>query len=124
MKAIEFPTHPHWATLATAVLLGALAATWTAPARAQQKPPSERRDIDPASRTKVGTALSRSRIDRQDGARQVNEARSSNMGGKNCSTNIGTSPTPSKSEVGQRYGAGNKGNQVVVVRGPVINVCK
>ena len=62
-------------------------------------------------------------IEREDGKRQVDEQMNSGAGGKNCTTNIGSTPS-AKPEVGQRYGAGDKGSQVVVVRGPVINVCK
>ncbi|MFT3778893.1 MAG: hypothetical protein QM772_11575 [Ottowia sp.] len=106
--------------VAAACIAGALS---SAPAFAVQKPPAERGNLDPSARNKVGTALSRSRIEREDGKRQVDEQMSSGVGGKNCTTNIGSSPS-AKPEVGQRYGAGDKGSQVVVVRGPVINVCK
>lgn len=111
------------AVLATSALLLALAWAVAPAAHAQQKPPAERRAIDPAARTKVGNAMARSRIEREDGKRQVDEQMNSGAGGKNCTTNIGSTPS-AKPEVGQRYGAGDKGSQVVVVRGPVINVCK
>lgn len=110
--------------LALAPLLLALAWSVAPVAQAQQKPPAERRNIDPAARTKVGSAMARSRIEREDGKRQVDQRMASEMGGqKNCSTNIGSTPAQ-KPDVGQRYGAGGKGDQVIVVRGPVINVCK
>lgn len=112
--------HPVAAAIALLCALGALAIM---PAAAQQKPPAERRNIDPAARTKVGTVMARSRIEREDAERQVNEGMAGGPGGKNCSTNIGA-PASQKPAVGQRYGAGGKGDQVIVVRGPVINVCK
>ena len=108
---------------ALVVAVGICGATTILPAAAQQKPPAERKSIDPAARTKVGNALARSRIEREDGKRQVDEQMNSGAGGRNCTTNIGSTPS-AKPEVGQRYGAGDKGSQVVVVRGPVINVCK
>ena len=107
--------------VAAACLAGAL---WSPPAFAVQKPPAERGNLDPSARNKVGTALSRSRIEREDGKRQVDEQMNAQMGGqKNCTTNIGSNPAQ-KPGVGQRYGSGGKGDQVIVVRGPVINVCK
>ena len=112
------------AVLATSALLLALAWAVAPAAHAQQKPPAERRAIDPAARTKVGNAMARSRIEREDGKRQVDEQMNAQMGGqKNCTSNIGSNPAQ-KPGVGQRYGSGGKGDQVIVVRGPVINVCK
>lgn len=109
---------------ALVVAVGICGAATILPAAAQQKPPAERKSIDPAARTKVGNALARSRIEREDGKRQVNEQMASTPGGsKGCTTNIGSTPAQ-KPNVGQRFGAGGKGDQVIVVRGPVINLCK
>jgi|LSQX01.2.fsa_nt_gb hypothetical protein len=108
--------------LAVAACLAVLAVS--VPAHAQQKPPAERKSIDPGARTKVGNALARSRIEREDGKRQVNERMAASPGGgKGCTTNIGSAPAQQPG-VGQRFGAGSKSDQVIVVRGPVINVCK
>ena len=44
--------------------------------------------------------------------------------GKNCTTNVGTPKVNEGTNgIGNRYGAGNN-DQVTVVRGSVINICK
>lgn len=93
-------------------------------ALAQQKPPAGRSGLDPSSRGKVVNVLARARID-ADGMRSrvEREVASSPGGRRNCSTNIGSAAQDNKPAIGNRYGSGRR-DQVVVVQGPVVNLCK
>ena len=94
-------------------------------AAAQQKPPAGRSGLDPSSRTKVGVALSRARIDPAIQRSQAEQSVSSGAGGgKSCTTNIASDTSDSQSKIGNRYGAGSNSDKVVVIKGPVVSVCK
>ena len=88
-----------------------------------QKPPAGRSNLDPASRNKLATTLARTRFDPDSSKAVVEKEVVSGPSGKSCSTNIATTSNTSQQGVGSKYGSGNK-EQVVVVQGPVINVCK
>lgn len=94
-----------------------------------QKPPAERSGMDPAARNKVGNVMARSQIE-ESGARAVVDkyTNSTGMGAGasgGCVTNIGAPPAPTGTNaIGNRYGAGKKTDQIIVVKGPVVNVCK
>ncbi len=96
-----------------------------AAAGAAQKPPAERAGMDPASRNKVTSVLARSQIEEPAARATVQRQRVTTPGGQGgCVTNIGTPPVTSGTErIGNRFGAGNN-DQVIVVKGPVVNVCK
>ena len=112
------PFHRVFLTLACLALAGAAAA--------QQKPPAERAGMDPAARNKVASVMARSYLNepgaRATGVRSDSGAAGAKGGG--CATNIG-SPNAANGQgrIGNRYGAGNN-DQVIVVKGPVVNVCK
>ena len=94
-------------------------------AQAQQKPPAGRSGLDPASRNKVTNALARNYLGEQDSRAAVEREMVTGPSGKNCTTNVGTAPKVNEGTagIGNRYGAGNA-DQVTVVRGSVINICK
>jgi len=96
-----------------------------AAAHAQQKPPAGRTGLDPASRSKVGNVMARSYLTEQDANAAIEREMVTSPTGKNCNTHIGTAPATSKgiAGVGSRYGSGNA-DQVTVVRGSVISICK
>lgn len=107
-------------------LVVAAALTLAGTAHAQQKPPAERAGMDPAARNKVSNVLARSQIEESGARATVERYSTTTPGGKaGCVTNIGTPPKPTTGidRVGSRYGAGNN-DQVIVVKGPVVNVCK
>ena len=93
-------------------------------AQAQQKPPAGRNDLDPASRNKVVNVMARNNMGERDARAEIEREMVTGPSGKNCTTNVGT---PKVNEgtagIGNRYGAGNS-DQVTVVRGSVINICK
>ena len=93
--------------------------------QAQQKPPAGRSGLDPASRNKVTNAMARNYLGEQDSRAAIERETVSGPSGKSCSTNVGTAPKLNEgtSGIGNRYGAGNN-DQVTVVRGSVINICK
>ena len=95
-------------------------------AHAQQKPPAGRSGLDPASRNKVTNALARNYLTEQDSRAAVERQTVTGPSGKNCTTNVGNAPAIAEgtSGIGNRYGAGANADQVTVVRGSVINICK
>jgi hypothetical protein len=89
-----------------------------------QKPPAGRSGLDPASRTKVTNVLSRTRIDAEDTLATVDRKLVTGPSGSSCATNIGAPKVPEgDSGIGNRFGTANN-DQVIVVQGPVINLCK
>ena len=92
--------------------------------QAQQKPPAGRNGLDPASRNKVVNVMARDNMGEKDARANIEREIVTSPSGKNCTTNVGT---PKVNEgtagIGNRYGAGNN-DQVTVVRGSVINICK
>ena len=97
-------------------------------AQQKQEPPAGRSGLDPASKTKVANVMSRSYIYGDKQSRDLAERNVTHYGsaGSNggCSTNIGTpAVTEGTQGIGTRYGA-DQNDQVVVVRGSVISVCK
>ncbi|MEG0921839.1 MAG: hypothetical protein RSD57_13270 [Comamonas sp.] len=93
-------------------------------AQAQQKPPAGRAGLDPASRNKVVNVMARDNMGEKDARANIEREMVTSPGGKSCTTNVGV---PKVNEgtggIGNRYGAGNS-DQVTVVRGSVINICK
>lgn len=116
---------PH--RLAALCLAGACAAAASSSVLAQtpvQKPPAGRSGLDPASRTKVTNVLSRTRIDAEDTLATVDRKLVTGPSGSSCATNIGAPKVPEgDSGIGNRFGTANN-DQVIVVQGPVINLCK
>lgn len=96
-----------------------------ATAQAQQKPPAGRSGLDPASRNKVSNAMARNYLTEQDSQATVEREMVTGPSGKNCNTSVGAAPQINEGTagIGNRYGAGNT-DQVTVVRGSVINICK
>ena len=95
-------------------------------AQAQQKPPAGRSGLDPASCNKVANVMARSYMEEDLARSRVNQETQSVTGpsGRSCATNIGTQPNANgRNGAGGRYGTANS-DQVIVVRGPVVNVCK
>ena len=92
--------------------------------QAQQKPPAGRNGLDPASRNKVVNVMARDNMGEKDARANIEREIVTSPSGKNCTTNVGT---PKVNEgtagIGNRYGAGHN-DQVTVVRGSVINICK
>ena len=107
--------------LFSVIMLGALCTL----AQAQQKPPAGRAGLDPASRNKVASVLARNQMGEADAQAAVEREMVTGPSGKSCNTNVGTAPKINEgtSGIGSRYGAGNS-DQVTVVRGSVINICK
>lgn len=106
----------------------ALAAVPALAQQKQQEPPAGRSGLDPASRTKVANVLSRSYIYGDKQSRDMAERNVTNVTDTNgqggCTTNIGTpTVTEGTQGIGSRYGT-SQNDQVVVVRGSVISVCK
>ena len=92
---------------------------------AQQKPISGRTGLEPASRNQVTLVQARSRIEEDKANTVVNKSIASGPLGKSCSTNVGNSPTEqAASQSGGKYAPGGNSDQVVVVKGSVINICK
>ncbi len=111
-----------------AMVLGMAAFGSTAMAQKQQEPPAGRSGLDPASRTKVNNVMSRSYIygDKTRRSQVEREVFNNNTAGNGsgCSTNIGApAATEGTAGIGNRYGTSHN-DQVVVVRGSVINLCK
>jgi hypothetical protein len=92
---------------------------------AQQKPPAGRNDLDPAARNKVANVMARSYLEESSAKALVQKQQVTSPGGANgCTTNIGsTSSNTNASGIGNRYGTSNN-DQVIVVKGPVVNICK
>lgn len=113
--------------LAALCLAGACTAASSSAAFAQtpvQKPPAGRSGLDPASRTKVTNVLSRTRIDAEDTLATVDRKLVTGPSGSSCATNIGAPKVPEgEAGIGNRFGTANN-DQVIVVQGPVINLCK
>ena len=104
--------------LAALCLVSACAAALSPSVLAQtpvQKPPAGRSGLDPASRT---------RIDAEDTLATVDRKLVTGPSGSSCATNIGA-PKVSEGDsgIGNRFGTSNN-DQVIVVQGPVINLCK
>ena len=97
----------------------------SAAAQAQQKPPAGRSGLDPASRNKVSNARARNYLTEQDSRSTIEREMVTGPSGKNCNTSVGAAPQINEGTagIGNRYGAGNA-DQVTVVRGSVINICK
>lgn len=94
-------------------------------ALAQQKPPAGRTGIDPSSRNQVAVVQSRARIEGDKANLQVTKSVVSSPLGKNCSTSIGNAAKePSVGQTSSKYGPGSNSDQIVIVKGSVINICK
>ena len=92
---------------------------------AQQKPPAGRPGLDPAIRSQVAVVLSRSRIEGDKANLEVKKSTVSGPLGKNCSTNIGNAASEQGTQqAGGKYGPGSNSDQIVIVKGSVINICK
>lgn len=92
--------------------------------QAQQKPPAGRNGLDPASRNKVVNVMARDNMGEKDARANIEREIVTSPSGKNCTTNVGTPKVNEGTNgIGNRYGAGNN-DQVTVVRGSVINICK
>ena len=92
--------------------------------QAQQKPPAGRNGLDPASRNKVVNVMARDNMGEKDARAKIEREIVTSPSGKNCTTNVGTPKVNEGTNgIGNRYGAGNN-DQVTVVRGSVINICK
>ena len=93
--------------------------------QAQQKPPAGRNGLDPASRNKVVNVMARDNMGEKDVRAYIEREMVTSPSGKNCTTNVGTQPKVNEgiAGIGNRYGDGNA-DQVTVVRGSVINICK
>jgi len=108
----------------------ALVFSISALAQKKQEPPARRLGLDPAGRTKVVNVVSRSYI-RGNAARSsekierdVLNSNSINRNNDGCTVNVGTPAiTEGVQGIGSRYGTSHN-DQVTVVRGSVINVCK
>lgn len=96
------------------VLVGAaIVAIATSTALARNNDVLPRNGIDPWDKAKVNQAESRNWLNR-DAQRMLPSEK------KNCQANVATQQQPQ----GPQYGTQAKQNQVVVVKGDVINVCK
>ena len=103
----------------TALALAALLAAGTAVA--QQKDVTPRKDMDPWDRSKVKQVEAK-RWTRFGADATRTDTVSGNIPGKqSCSTTIGSAPPPANQP---RFGPQQQKNQIVVVTGSVINVCK
>ena len=91
---------------------------------AEQKPPAGRAGMDPGSRSKVANVMARTYLEEPMARARVERETVTGPSGKGCTTNIGKPVTEGAQGIGNRYGAGNNNDQVIVVRGSVINVCK
>ena len=92
--------------------------------QAQQKPPAGRNGLDPASRNKVVNVMARDNMGEKDARANIEREIVTSPSGKNCTTNVGTPKVNEGTNgIGNRYGAVNN-DQVTVVRGSVINICK
>ena len=92
-------------------------------ADAQQKPPAERAGLDPAARNKVAIVQARSQIEIDKTNEITKKSVVSGPLGQSCSTNVGNS-TDSTTQAGNKYGPSKNTDQVLVVKGSVINICK
>ena len=83
-----------------------------------------RNGLDPASRNKVVNVMARDNMGEKDARANIEREIVTSPSGKNCTTNVGTPKVNEGTNgIGNRYGAGNN-DQVTVVRGSVINICK
>jgi hypothetical protein len=92
-------------------------------ANAQQKPPAERAGLDPAARNKVAIVQARSQIEIDKTNAITKKSIVSGPLGQSCSTNIGNT-TDNTTQPGNKYGPAKNTDQVLVVKGSVINICK
>ena len=94
-------------------------------AMSQQKPISGRTGLEPSARNQVTVVQARARIEEDKANTVVNKSVTAGPLGKSCSTNVGNSPSEQAAkQSGGKYSPGANSDQVVVVKGSVINICK
>lgn len=91
---------------------------------AQQKPPAGRTGLDPSANSKVSIVQARARIESDETEAAVERSLVSGPSGSSCTTNVGGSNTTTPPKTGDRFGPNKGAEQIVVVKGPVINLCK
>ncbi|MBX7228336.1 MAG: hypothetical protein K1X48_01865 [Burkholderiaceae bacterium] len=92
-------------------------------ASAEQKPPAARTGLEPAGRNKVAIVQARSLIEVDSSNAVAKKSVVSGPLGQNCSTNVGNT-TDNATQPGNKYGPAKNTDQVLVVKGSVINICK
>lgn len=103
-------------SLAVAAISGA--------AVAQQKPPAGRTGLDPSANSKLSIVQARSRIEADATESAVEKSLVTGPSGSSCTTNVGGSNNNATPQTGDRFGPNKGADQIVVVKGPVINLCK
>jgi len=102
---------------------------FSAIAQKKQEPPARRLGLDPVGRTKVVNVVSRSylRGDVRSSEKIERDVLNSNVINRNkdgCTVNVGTPAVIEGVQgIGSRYGTSHN-DQVTVIRGSVINVCR
>lgn len=91
---------------------------------AQQKPPAGRVDLDPSANSKLSIVQARARIEAAGTEAVVERSLVTGPSGSNCTTNVGGSTKTAAPQAGDRFGPNKSSDQIVVVKGPVINLCK
>jgi hypothetical protein len=99
-------------------------ATISGVAVAQQKPPAGRTGLDPSANSKLSIVQARARIETEETEAAVERSLVTGPSGSNCTTNVGGSTNSAKPQTGDRFGPNKGADQIVVVKGPVINLCK
>jgi len=95
-------------------------------AQKKQQPPAGRSGIAPEGRAKIANVIARGYIHNKEKDRSSvkNDAVNQNsIKGGGCIVNVGTSSDLENKKIGARYGTSHNDN-VTVVRGSVISVCK
>jgi|GEM_PF-5853031 len=90
---------------------------------AEQKPPAARTGLEPAGRNKVAIVQARSLIEVDSSNAVAKKSVVSGPLGQSCSTNVGNT-TDNTTQPGNKYGPAKNTDQVLVVKGSVINICK
>lgn len=97
--------------------LTALALAGSAMARDNAVAPKN--GLDPWDKSRMTRAEARNWVDRDP-----NQAGTLPSERKNCQTNIASQPAPAGPKYGPGNGSASRNDQVVVVKGDVINVCR
>ena len=91
---------------------------------AQQKPPAGRVGLDPSANSKLSIVQARSRIEADGTEAAVEKSLVTGPSGSSCTTNVGGSTNSAAPQTGDRFGPNKGSDQIVVIKGPVINLCK
>ena len=91
---------------------------------AQQKPPAGRVGLDPSANSKLSIVQARSRIEVDATESAVEKSLVTGPSGSSCTTNVGGNNNSAAPQTGDRFGPNKGADQIVVVKGPVINLCK